>query len=214
MAGPYVYFYFKPERVTLLEGFSTQVTVWGVPERNPNAPENVTGRMKFHVKYDDPSIGIVKTTEFLQITGRNNNTRPAIVIAEPLKSDDPELPKTTAQIACTVEQSDLLIYAPDGNIYWLKPEQWQQAQRMSPTDSRLTKDLPVLLKNETVVANLPVPLDASLPVSSASERMEPAAEPITCFLLNLNSILLSYTPGANLQPGEQGPVYRHPDTEP
>ncbi|GEN06535.1 hypothetical protein SAMN05443572_102354 [Myxococcus fulvus] len=213
MAGPYVYFFFKPERVTLLEGFSTKVSVWGVPKNNPSVPENVTHRMYCYVENGDTSIRIYKSSNYLQVSGLHYNTSPATVTAVPL-NDDPEFPRIKTQLKCTVEQSDVLIYAPDGHIYWINQELWQQAERLSLTDPRLSKDLPVLLKNETVVANLPVPQDTSLPVSSASERMEPAAEPITCFLLNLNSILLSYTPGANLQPGEQGPVYRHPDTEP
>ncbi|MCP3058060.1 hypothetical protein LXT21_04630 [Myxococcus sp. K38C18041901] len=214
MAGPYVYFFFKPERVTLLEGFSTQVSVWGVPSRSPNVPENVTSKMNFRIEGNDGSIGISQPSpDVLQISGLDDNIKPVTVVAAP-RNNDTEFPRIEARVECSVDQSDLLIYAPDGNIYWLKPEEWQKAQKLSPTDKSLTGDLDTLLKNETVVANLPVPANVAAPTNTAAENLSDAAEPITCFLLNLNSILLSYSPSPNLKAGEQGPVYRNPDPQP
>ncbi|NVJ24986.1 hypothetical protein HUW62_27540 [Myxococcus sp. AM011] len=209
MAGKYSYFFFKPDRVTILEGFTTKLTVWGVPTDNPQTLENVTDRMAFGVESGDGSIAIYQPDPSLvEVSGVTANTKPSFVVATP-RSKDGTFPDIKARAECTVDQADLLIYAPDGNVYWVKPEQWQNAEKI-PIDSKsLSAALKPLLDNEAVVANIPERVDSTASREGrVHESPDARAEPITCFLLNLNSILLSYTPGAQLRPLEQDPSAR------
>ncbi|MCP3162686.1 hypothetical protein [Myxococcus qinghaiensis] len=210
MAGKYSYFFFKPDRVTILEGFTTKLTVWGVPTDNPKILENVTDRMAFVVDSGDSSIAIYQPDPSLvEVSGVTANTKPSSVVATP-RSKDGTFPDIKACADCTVDQADLLIYAPDGNLYWVKPEQWQHAEKIPIDSPSLSCSVKPLLDNEAVVANIPEKADPS--VSQEGRFHEgpggARAEPITCFLLNLNSILLSYKPGALLRPMEQDPATR------
>ncbi|MFY2564140.1 hypothetical protein ACN469_41500 [Corallococcus terminator] len=214
MAGKYSYFFFKPDRVTILEGFTTKLTVWGVPTDDPKNLENVTDRMAFGLDSSDGSIAIYQPDpSILEVSGHTANTKPSDVIAWP-RSKDGTFPDIEARAKCSVDQADLLIYAPDGNLYWVKPEQWQHSEKI-PIDSKsLSCALKTLIDNEAVVANIPEQADSS---ASREGRFHEGpggarAEPITCFLLNLNSILLSYKPGAQLRPLEQDPSSR-PSTD-
>lgn len=210
MAGKYSYFFFRPDRVTILEGFTTKLTVWGVPTDNPKELENVTARMAFGVESGDGSIAIYQPDPSLvEVSGVTANTKPSFVLARP-RVRDGTFPDMEARAECTVDQADLLVYAPDGNVYWVKPEMWQNAEKI-PIDSKsLSSALKPLLDNEAVVANIPERVDSTTTreVSAGSAPVDGRAEPITCFLLNLNSILLSYSPGTQLRPLEQDPSSR------
>lgn len=208
MAGPYSYFFLKPDRVNILEGFTTKLVVWGVPTKRPDQPENVTKMMKFRVDGPRDAIKIVEQpdTSFVEVKGVQPYAEASFLVASP-KRAGPSLPRIEARAELTVNESDLLVYAPDGNVYWVKTEAWMNAPKF-PIDSKsLNNALLPLLKNEAVVANIPnsnIPPAPPLPAKARGKQVESRAEPITCFLLNLNSILLSYTPGSGLLPGEQG----------
>ncbi|NTX33618.1 hypothetical protein HUA74_01240 [Myxococcus sp. CA051A] len=207
MAGPYSYFFFKPDSVTILEGFSTKLSVWGVPTQSPDKLENVTDQMTFRVETGDGSIAISQPNpSVVEVTGLVSSEKHSWVIAQP-KPKDSTFPPIEARAECIVDQSDLLIYAPDGNLYWVKPEMWQSAERISLDSESLSSALKPLLENEAVVANLPEPRK---PATSSESPVGGRAEPITCFLLNLNSILLSYSPDMRLKAGQQDPVSRPP----
>jgi hypothetical protein len=106
--------------------------------------------------------------------------------------------KNTLEI--TVDKSDLLVYAPDGYIYripkdlWAhNPEFWDHAHNKDLTNpdhhipgkvvryekDKLPKGVQTLLASEVAAANLLPPV---------------CQDNITCFLLNLNSVILSHTP--------------------
>ncbi|WP_338864283.1 hypothetical protein [Myxococcus stipitatus] len=216
MAERYSYIFFKPDRVNILEGFTTNLMVMGVPERHPGEVRNVTSQVTFHVKGPEGAIVIVKQPDtcFVEVKGVRSEPVPSVLCAT-LKSEDARWPQLEAKTTVSVDESDLLLFAPDGHVYWVTTEMWMKAEKFPINSKRLNPALHTLLRNEAVVANIP---NVPYPVEQAAQgRATPEAsraEPITCFLLNLNSILLSYTPSTKLRPAEQDPSPPIPGTEP
>ncbi|MFP2912381.1 hypothetical protein ACLESD_46640 [Pyxidicoccus sp. 3LFB2] len=212
----YVYFFFRTDHVNIMEGFTTKLEVMGALRSDPNKQENVTGLMDFTIKMSEkgelkPShIEIVdQTSTYVEVKGTGPGALPASLIAKPRKDKVEELPKMKATAKLFVDESDLLIYAPDGNVYWLKTEEWMKATKY-PVTAKELEVLRPLLENEAVVANIPhtagqAPQGRPNHAGGSSPKGEagPPAEPVTCFLLNLNSILLSYSPHKGLAPRQQ-----------
>ncbi|QSQ13620.1 hypothetical protein [Myxococcus landrumensis] len=216
MAERYSYIFFRPERVNILEGFTTNLVVMGVPVHHPGKVENVTSLVTFHVKGPEGAISIVKQpdTSFVQVKGVRSEPAPSLLYAT-LKSSDANWPQLEAKAFVTVDESDLLLFAPDGHVYWVTTEMWMKAEKFPIDSKRLNPALHTLLRNETVVANIPnIPYPDEQAAQSSTPSAAGRAEPITCFLLNLNSILLSYTPSTKLRPAEQDPSPPIPGTEP
>lgn len=106
----------------------------------------------------------------------------------------------STDIKLLVMESDLLIYAPDGLVYRVPGQVWLQGKAQSldgksieevealKWGERLPEPIWNMLDNEVTLANIP---------NEARNQPEvgaPKAENVTCFLLNLNSIMLSYAP--------------------
>jgi hypothetical protein len=212
----YVYLFFQPNEVNILEGFTTELKVMGVPKDNPNVPENVTRFVDFKVnpkKSPEPEAPAVvkivaRTDEAISVKGVTPSGEPAELLATP-KKGSPLPPGLEARARLWVDESDLLLYAPDGKVYWLPTETWTKAKSFDPKHpqdmKKLAKALLPLLKNETVVANIPHHVAHERAGSAGANISAPSApaEPVTCFLLNLNSILLSYSPSKDLEAKEQ-----------
>ncbi|MCY1020811.1 hypothetical protein [Pyxidicoccus sp. MSG2] len=214
----YVYLFFQPNEVNILEGFTTELKVMGVPKDNPNVPENVTQFVDFKVnpkkspeeKEARAQVKVVsRTDEAVTVKGVKPSGEPADFLATPKKGSP--LPRgLEARARLWVDESDLLVYAPDGKVYWLPTEAWMKAKSFDPKHpqdmKKLAKALVPLLRNEAVVANIPHHVEherAGAAGDNISASAAVPAEPVTCFLLNLNSILLSYTPSKELEPKEQ-----------
>jgi hypothetical protein len=213
----YVFLYFQPAEVDILEGFTTELRVMGVPKDHPNAPENVTDLVHLPQFAGEPQkdaprayveITVDRAAKVAHVKGVKPGSQPADIVAT-LREGHliPRELRATAK-AC-VDESDVLLYAPDGRVYWLPTEVWTKAKSFDPRHphdmKHLAKALMPLLKNEAVVANIPHDAEqaaSEAPRQALSAPSEPA-EPVTCFLLNLNSILLSYTPSQSLAPKEQ-----------
>ncbi|MCE9667488.1 hypothetical protein LY474_06635 [Myxococcus stipitatus] len=218
MPGPYSYFFIEPAQINILEGFTTQFKVQGIPLTDPGKPENVTPLLDFHVEGEPDVIEIVKQANpsFVAVKGARPSTAPVKLVARPKEAGGP-LPAIEAKSTITVDESDILIYAPDGYVYWVKTETWMKAERFTPDSKSLNDALIPLLKNETVVANIPPnpfpDQGKASPKRPQNSVPGPMAEPITCFLLNLNSILFSYSPRSGLEHGHQGPTPPGPNGE-
>ncbi|WNG48204.1 hypothetical protein F0U60_31760 [Archangium minus] len=112
--------------------------------------------------------------------------------------------KATMSVTAELEilESDLLVYAPDGCVYKVPGEIWlgQKEKHSKAKVERITwsekdrKRLPEevwnMLANEAVVANVPNPVQKPFDDSLGHAP----ADNVTCFLLNLNSVALSYSP--------------------
>ncbi len=212
----YVYLFIEPSETNILEGFTTELKVMGVPKDDPNHPEPVTKYVEFKLnpkvlggqKDARSKVKIVGTTKdgtAVLVKGVKPNAEPAELIAVPRKGSP--LPSGLEARACLwVDESDLLVYAPDGRVYWLPTKTWMRAKAFNPKELKdlkhLSKAILPLLKNETVVANIPPQAhrgaDGSAPPPGGTIAPGEPAEPVTCFLLNLNSILLSYSPSKEL----------------
>ncbi|EPX58889.1 hypothetical protein D187_003604 [Cystobacter fuscus DSM 2262] len=123
-------------------------------------------------------------------------------------------------VAIEILESDMLLYAPDGFIYRVPTEVWTHARPAPPHDPNPTRvvryrpeELPShiqsLLENEVALAN--VPGGVNLP--SPSQKDIAPSDNITCFLLNLNSIMLSYSPRKARAPGSNAAVLDSPPAE-
>jgi hypothetical protein len=218
----YVYMFIQPNETNILEGFTTELTVMGVPEDDPNRPEPVTRYVDFKVNPKGPEpltdsrsqvkiVGATKDGSAIIVKAIKPNAEPAELVATPRKGSP--LPSgLVARARLWVDESDLLLYAPDGRIYWLPTKMWMRAKSFDPKElkdlKQLSKAILPLLKNETVVANIPheahgQPDGRSQRSDGASAGPTEPAEPVTCFLLNLNSILLSYAPSKGLDTAQQ-----------
>jgi hypothetical protein len=209
---------------TLLKGFTTSFTAYvlhpeGHPEGGTPMPlsgvwweksSDSEGDIEFLSPQDQPRVEV-------------KGTRPGVVRLQASLGNSPF--KNTVEI--TVDESDLLLYAPDGYVYRVPKEAWAHntefwAQHKELTNPRhlvpgqvvrydrkhLPQDVENLLANEVMVANIPLTinpntLDPNLTKSPDTTSPEVGFEcmAIWCFLLNLNSILLSYTqPSRATQP--------------
>jgi hypothetical protein len=217
----FVYLFIQPDETNILEGFTTELKVMGVPKNDPNHPENVTRFVDFKVNPPLTSdlvdrraqVKIVdRTHEAVVVKATKPNAEPAELLAIP-KKDSPLARGLEARARLWVDESDLLLYAPDGRVYWLPTKMWTKARSFNPKELKdlkhLSKAIIPLLKNETVVANIPhhvgqeVEGKPNYAGGSIEKPVGEPAEPVTCFLLNLNSILLSYTPSKNLDTQRQ-----------
>ncbi|MFP2933750.1 hypothetical protein ACLESO_53175 [Pyxidicoccus sp. 3LG] len=225
----YVYLFIQPDDINVLEDFTTELTVMGVPRDNPNEPENVTRHVELKVARvpvgaspdERARVKILRRNKgdtAFQVKGVKANSDPAVLVARPLKNG-PLPANLVADAKVWVDESDLLVYAPDGRVYWLPTKTWRKAQSFDPSHpdnhttpaiKDLSKVLLPLLKNETVVANIPHGADKPARPSAGLELPGAGAEPVTCFLLNLNSILMSYSPSKTLPPGHQDPSPNRP----
>ncbi|MCP3144106.1 hypothetical protein [Pyxidicoccus xibeiensis] len=212
----YVYLFIQPNDVNVLEGFTTDLAVMGVPRDAPNQPENVTRYVDLKAVAEPAGekdrrckvkiVGRNADDTAFVVKGAKPRADPAELIATPVK-DSPLPAHLEARAKVWVDESDLLVYAPDGRIYWLHTKKWMKAKSFDPKDlkdlKKLSKAVLPLLKNEAVVAN--IPHSASATEGEGTGEVAPAAgaEPVTCFLLNLNSILMSYSPSKTLPPGHQ-----------
>ncbi|WP_147332772.1 hypothetical protein [Archangium gephyra] len=118
------------------------------------------------------------------------------------KKDEPQL---DAVVHIEVMQSDLLVYAPDGKVYKVPGSVWRgdpsPAKKVEVLGWR-NKELPDpiwnMLANEVTVANVPNVVRNLEPGTAhqppAGQLEDPKTDNVTCFLLNLNSIALSYSP--------------------
>ncbi|QSQ23955.1 hypothetical protein JY651_02935 [Pyxidicoccus parkwayensis] len=214
----YVYLFFQTQEVNILEGFNVELRVMGVPKDPPNVPENVTDLVHLPTHAGNPvkehpqayvEIVVDRAAKVAHVKGIKPGAYAAEVVASLHEgAHHPRELKAVAQ--AYVDESDVLLYAPDGRVYWLPTEMWTKAQSFDPKHphdmKHLAKALLPLIKNEAVVANIPreVGFDGSeAPPRQTSLAPSAPAEPVTCFLLNLNSILLSYTPDQKLDAKEQ-----------
>ncbi|MFY0580482.1 hypothetical protein ACN28S_45155 [Cystobacter fuscus] len=113
----------------------------------------------------------------------------------------------------------MLVYAPDGFVYRIPTEVWthvpKKKHKHKQHDHHVTRYEPGhlpdsvknMLNNEVTLANVPNHSTAVIPPSKPGDRS--ASDNITCFLLNLNSIMMSYSPK---QP--RIPLYNIPDLRP
>lgn len=108
-------------------------------------------------------------------------------------------PQGSCTVQLTVEESDLLISAPDGYVYRVPRAVWANAQSNSaggsPSSTAVRRYLPSelsqtvqdLLTHGVEAANIPNPAIQNHTSLTAGEP----SDNITCFLLNLNSLLLN-----------------------
>jgi hypothetical protein len=122
-------------------------------------------------------------------------------------------------VSISIDESDLLLYAPDGYVYRIPTEAWTSAPIADPNTKsppttvvkydpqKLPRALRVMLVNEVALANIPTVLKdiPSTTQGTDTRELAPAtgSDNITCFLLNLNSLLLSHTPSS---PGTKNAV--------
>ena len=121
---------------------------------------------------------------------------------------DPNTNQTLSMLMeINVEGSTLLIYAPDGFVYQVPATIWGDPSNAIHV-SDLSEPIQTLLANEVTVANIPQPplsqngtsttaglsQNITSTTAGADTTVGNSSDNITCFLLNLNSILLSRTP--------------------
>jgi hypothetical protein len=210
---------------TIFKGFTTALTASIVGTGGAASGENpawwswkVTGGSGSVTlsKSSQQQPVITMTGQVVEVTGL---TAGVVTLQASYSHTDPTTKNVvvlfTNTVELTVEETDLLIYAPDGFVYrvphgvWanpnmqgvLPPDKQQQPVQVLTMD-KLSESVQSLLIAQVPVANVPEPLPSPKPPGT-TEVGEPS-ENITCFLLNLNSILLMPPPATPPQPPPPG----------
>lgn len=105
----------------------------------------------------------------------------------------------TTSVLVVVDNSDLLLYAPDGMIYQVPVSVWKgNAAVKAYALQNMTPPIQTMLNSNVSLANLPHLLPPPASRTGEASAAGPS-ENITCYLVNLNSLLLA-NPKAMLPP--------------
>lgn len=208
---------------TLLDGFAYGFSAY-LLDSESGAPKNVTADGTTWEPFTIPPLK--KGGRNGQITCDQKPTSPE----NSVKAESPgwvglrvTYESLESRVEIFVDASDLMLYAPDGYVYRIPTAVWTSAKDAPPEQTPPTqvvvrydrKNLPapvkLLLDNEVTVANIPEVLaDCDIDPGVRSNKGPGESDNITCFLLNLNSILLSYSPPMSGNPA----VPENPLSEP
>ncbi|WPB80743.1 hypothetical protein KYC5002_16605 [Archangium violaceum] len=180
-------------RATLVEGFSSRFTAHVIDPRS-GRPKDITTSVKWESVSLPGSGGSFETEWKQQELHLKGLTKGNALLQATYR-------KRSLQIKIEILESDMLVYAPDGFVYQIPTEVWTGAAETNPKEHHPDKvvryhpeKLPLsvrnMLENEVTLANVPSGITGPLPAVGSTEP----SDNITCFLLNLNSIALSYSP--------------------
>jgi hypothetical protein len=182
---------------TLLEGFATRFSAY-VLEPGSSQPRDITRKVKWTYLPVVGSAGeFVKewTNKKTELHLRGTKKGRAVLQAS--------YEQREIRVAVEILESDMLLYAPDGFVYRIPTEVWTRASDAPPgtrdptsvvryRPENLPGHLQSMLQNEVALAN--VPSGVTMPTPPLARNDLTPSDNITCFLLNLNSIMLSYSP--------------------
>lgn len=185
---------------TLLEGFTTQFSAYVLDSKGQS--RNITSDVIWEAELTAGSGGL--------FTIDRKARKGAQEVAAVALGTGRAVLKATYRgqqllIGINILESDMLVYAPDGLVYRIPTEIWTHAKEADPNDPHpievvwyKPEDIPRvkgLLDEEVALANVPNRSTGPYPGPSAAP-----SDNITCFILNLNSIVMSYSPSPARQP--------------
>nr|QKW93877.1 serine/threonine-protein kinase PknK [Vitiosangium cumulatum] len=186
-------------KLTLLEGFSTRVSAH-VIDPDTGKPTDITEKVKWKPLPVMGSGGhFIKEWQGseLHLKGRSKGHARLQATHQ----------KYSLEVDVEILESDMLLYAPDGFVYRIPTEVWTRPKAIDPKDpnpkkvvryhpERLPDHIQGMLRNDVTLANVP----SGVTMPAPSQKSNDSSDNITCFLLNLNSLALSYSPQAPVPP--------------
>ena len=158
--------------IPILRGITTYLAVFGVDDTGGTHP--ITSEVAWTLNGESIDSSKTSANGITLSTAANGQVQATSTTIEQTVTLGAAYAGLKTDVKLTDQASDLLIYAPDGKIYRIHKDVWA-SQQVVPVTS-LAEAVETELAGEVRATNITTP--------STSEN-------ITCFLLNLNSILLN-----------------------